>query len=149
MERTFFALDTGASGGKCFAGFFGDDGSFRMEEVWRFDHESARFFASDRNGEVTQRLCWDDTWIYQQAVKGLQHYRRNFGEKLDGEISRCLADVYRHGGEEFNLNSPRQLGVILFDKLGLPAKRKPKPATPPTPRCWSPCAATTPSSPGF
>jgi rhamnulokinase len=84
MERRFLAVDIGASGGKCFAGFFGGDGGFRMEEVWRFDHEGARFFAADRNGNVQQRLHWDDTWIYQNMVKGLHAFRRTHGAKLDG-----------------------------------------------------------------
>ncbi|MCL1887941.1 MAG: FGGY family carbohydrate kinase [Kiritimatiellaeota bacterium] len=84
MERCFLAVDIGASGGKCFAGYFGGDAGFRMEEVWRFDHEAARFFAADRNGDVSQRLHWDDTFIYHQIIKGLQHFRRNLGTRLDG-----------------------------------------------------------------
>ena len=84
MERCFLAVDIGASGGKCFAGFFGGDKGFRMEEAWRFDHEAARFFAPDRKGVVTQRMCWDDTWIYHNMVKGLQSFGRNFGKRLDG-----------------------------------------------------------------
>ena len=40
---------------------------------------------------------------------------------------RCKADVYRTPGEEFNLNSPPQLRVILYEKLGLsPGKKTPK-----------------------
>ncbi len=84
MERRFLAVDVGASGGKCFVGFVAADGGFRMEELHRFDHESARFFTADRKGEVTARLYWNDTWIYQQMVKGLQQYRRNIGATLDG-----------------------------------------------------------------
>lgn len=34
--------------------------------------------------------------------------------------------VYSHAGEEFNLNSPRQLGTVLFDKLKLPVQKKVK-----------------------
>lgn len=49
-----------------------------------------------------------------------------YGGKLDGEISRLQARIYELAGEEFNINSPKQLGVILFEKLGLPAKTKTK-----------------------
>ncbi len=49
-----------------------------------------------------------------------------FGEKLDGEISRLQSRIYELAGEEFNINSPKQLGVILFEKLALPAKTKTK-----------------------
>lgn len=37
--------------------------------------------------------------------------------------------IYKHGGEEFNINSPKQLGVILFDKLGLSIKNQKKTGT--------------------
>ena len=47
-----------------------------------------------------------------------------FGKELDGMCAAKQAEVYRTAGEEFNLNSPKQLGKILFEKLGLPALRK-------------------------
>ncbi len=43
-----------------------------------------------------------------------------YGEKLNG-IER---DIFAETGEEFNINSPKQLGVILFDKLQLKSTRK-------------------------
>ena len=54
-EKKLFAVDLGASGGKCFVGFFGD-GTFRMEEVHRFAHEGVPFFLADREGKVTERI---------------------------------------------------------------------------------------------
>ncbi len=49
---------------------------------------------------------------------------------FDRELSLLLEDsrkkVYELAGEEFNLNSPKQLGEILFEKLGLPSKKKTK-----------------------
>lgn len=44
------------------------------------------------------------------------------GEKL----AVIQADIYRTTGLEFNINSPKQLGVILFEELGLPAIKKTK-----------------------
>ncbi len=38
------------------------------------------------------------------------------------ELDKAVKEIYAHAGEEFNLNSPKQLGVILFDKMGLTAK---------------------------
>ncbi len=47
-------------------------------------------------------------------------------KKLSGEYHKKLEKaekkIYEHAGEEFNINSPKQLGVILFDKMGLTAK---------------------------
>lgn len=82
-EKKLFAVDLGASGGKCFVGFFSDK-SFRMEEVHRFAHEGVSFFGADRTGEITERTHWDDTYIYQNIVKGLQAAKRQFGPHLDG-----------------------------------------------------------------
>lgn len=42
------------------------------------------------------------------------------------QIEALTADIYKQAGEEFNINSTKQLGVILFDKLGLPAVKKTK-----------------------
>ncbi len=82
-EKKLFAVDLGASGGKCFIGFFGA-GTFRMEEVHRFAHEGVSYFLPDRTGAVTERTYWDDTYIYQNIVKGLQAARRLHGSTLDG-----------------------------------------------------------------
>ena len=47
------------------------------------------------------------------------------GAWFSREIEQCRAAVYAAAGVgEFNLNSPKQLGEVLFDKLGLPAPRK-------------------------
>jgi len=48
------------------------------------------------------------------------------GEAFSAEIRRLTAEIYRATGQEFNLNSPKQLGEVLFDKLGLPAGKKTK-----------------------
>lgn len=82
-KKRLFAIDLGASGGKCFAGCFDADHGFRMEEIHRFTHESVSFFLADRSGTVSERTYWDDTYIYQQIIKGLQVYRRNFDTHLD------------------------------------------------------------------
>lgn len=49
-----------------------------------------------------------------------------FGETLNQGIDRVTDDIYRHAGETFNINSTRELGSILFEKLGLPAGKKTK-----------------------
>lgn len=49
-----------------------------------------------------------------------------FSEKLDVKINNITKEIYEKAGEEFNINSPKQLGVILFEKLKLPAVKKTK-----------------------
>lgn len=49
-----------------------------------------------------------------------------YGERLDRRIRSLEQTIYMLALEEFNINSPKQLGVILFEKLGLKAARKTK-----------------------
>ncbi|MBE6886627.1 MAG: DNA polymerase I [Ruminococcaceae bacterium] len=49
-----------------------------------------------------------------------------FGEELSAGIVAREEEIYTLAGERFNINSPKQLGEILFDRLGLPAKKKTK-----------------------
>lgn len=46
--------------------------------------------------------------------------------ELAGRLKEIEAKIYALAGEEFNINSPKQLGVILFEKMGLPAIKKTK-----------------------
>ncbi len=49
-----------------------------------------------------------------------------FGEGLNSDIMESQAEVYRLAGHEFNINSPKQLGVVLFDELMLPYGKRTK-----------------------
>lgn len=49
-----------------------------------------------------------------------------YGEKLSIRIRELEKLIYEKAGEEFNINSPKQLGVILFEKMGIPGGRKTK-----------------------
>ncbi len=47
-----------------------------------------------------------------------------FGKKLKARIEALTNEIYDYAGEEFNINSPKQLGTILFEKLALPHGKK-------------------------
>lgn len=51
---------------------------------------------------------------------------RAFGRDLDADIAELTQRIHYLAGGEFNINSPKQLGEVLFERLGLPAKRKTK-----------------------
>ena len=49
-----------------------------------------------------------------------------FSKMLSAKLTVLEKMIYELAGEEFNINSPKQLGEILFEKLGLPAEKKTK-----------------------
>ncbi|MGP1543954.1 MAG: DNA polymerase I [Candidatus Fimenecus sp.] len=49
---------------------------------------------------------------------------KEFSEMLSEKISECQKKIYELSREEFNINSPKQLGNILYDKLGIEKKGK-------------------------
>lgn len=50
----------------------------------------------------------------------------DFGVKIKNDIDSVRDEIYSLAGEEFNINSPKQLGVVLFEKLQLPSGKKTK-----------------------
>lgn len=50
----------------------------------------------------------------------------DFGKDMSQRIDTLTEKIYSEVGFEFNLNSPKQLGVALFEKMGLPCKKKTK-----------------------
>ena len=59
-------------------------------------------------------FCVDRTALYE------------FGESLNGDIERLQESIWQHAGHAFNINSPKQLGEVLFEELMLPSGKKTK-----------------------
>ncbi len=51
-------------------------------------------------------------------------YLKEMSVELGREVAGLEAEIYKQAGEQFNLNSPQQLGFVLFEKMGLPALKK-------------------------
>ncbi len=51
---------------------------------------------------------------------------KEYGNKLAVSIDKIEKEIYEEVGEEFNINSPKQLGVILFEKMEIPGSKKTK-----------------------
>ena len=60
------------------------------------------------------------------GVKVKAEELKEYGNKLGVKIVELEKEIYDLAGETFNINSPKQLGVILFEKLGLPNGKKTK-----------------------
>lgn len=61
-----------------------------------------------------------------EGVKINRAYLETLGAELNERIDALTQKLYAAAGEEFNLNSSKQLGVILFEKMGLPVIKKTK-----------------------
>lgn len=55
-------------------------------------------------------------------AEGLKAY----GEQIEGDLKKAEEKIFGYAGEEFNVNSPQQLSVILFEKLELPPGKRTK-----------------------
>lgn len=68
-------------------------------------------------------------FLYQMERVGVKadiSVLEQLAKKLDRKIVELESDIYDLAGEEFNINSPKQLGVILFEKMKLPFAKKTK-----------------------
>ena len=86
----------------------------------------------ERNGmtklyrEIEFPLCGV---LYRMEVEGIDIDREQlvqFGEMLSARIADCESLIFSYSGGPFNINSTKQLGELLFDKLGLPPVKKTK-----------------------
>ncbi len=68
---------------------------------------------------------------------------RAYGTELDEDLSELTHRIYDAAKREFNINSPRQLGEVLFETRDCPPEKRPKADGQPMPRCSIRCAAST------
>ena len=89
--------------------------------------EKLRELKMDRlYGEIELPLC---RVLSDMELAGFYVDRKalyEFGESLNGDIQRLQESIWSHAGHEFNINSPRQLGEVLFEQLMLPSGKKTK-----------------------
>ena len=67
--------------------------------------------------------------LYRMEVEGVSVQKealKQYGDDLSVKIEKLENSVYEQAGEQFNLNSPKQLGEILFEKMQIPGGKKTK-----------------------
>ena len=69
--------------------------------------------------EILAEMQYDGVYVDQKEIV-------KYGETLKKHIEELRIDIYSLADEEFNINSPKQLGVILFEKLKLTPSKKTK-----------------------
>ena len=76
--------------------------------------------------EIEMPLVFTLFKMEQNGVKVEGEALRVYGEQLGGKITELEKEIHELAGEELNINSPKQLGVVLFEHLGLPNGKKTK-----------------------
>lgn len=64
--------------------------------------------------------------MQKEGFKADSEMLKQFSELLSGKAEKLETEIYELAGEEFNINSPKQLGIILFEKMQLPFAKKTK-----------------------
>ena len=97
---------------------------WNLEKVLRQELEKAE--ETELYDTIELPLC---EVLYRMERRGIaidEKQLRAFGQMLGSRIADCESLIFGFSGGPFNINSPKQLGELLFDKLGLPAGKKTK-----------------------
>ncbi|MFF2483947.1 DNA polymerase I [Paenibacillus sp. NPDC058071] len=76
--------------------------------------------------ELEQPLSTVLAGMERQGIKVETSELKRLGDELEANLAVTMSNIYQLAGVEFNINSTKQLGDILFEKLGLPVKKKTK-----------------------
>lgn len=76
--------------------------------------------------EIEMPLVYVLADMEKEGVRAEKAELEAYGAQLTGRISELETSIYEKAGETFNINSPKQLGVILFEKLQMPNGKKTK-----------------------
>lgn len=76
--------------------------------------------------EIEMPLVFTLYDMEQNGVKAEGEALKIYSSQLGARIGELEQEIYETAGEEFNINSPKQLGVILFEKLQIPGGKKTK-----------------------
>ena len=76
--------------------------------------------------EIEMPLVYVLADMEKEGVRAEKAELEAYGAQLTGRISELETSIYEKAGERFNINSPKQLGVILFEKLQMPNGKKTK-----------------------
>lgn len=77
-------------------------------------------------GEIEMPLSLILYSMEREGIKVQPEELKNYGEALTGRIAELEKEIHAAAGEEFNINSPKQLGEILFEKMQIPGGKKTK-----------------------
>lgn len=76
--------------------------------------------------EIEMLLVFVLADMEKEGIRAEKAELESYGAQLTGRIAELETSIYEKAGETFNINSPKQLGVILFEKLQMPNGKKTK-----------------------
>lgn len=107
-----------------------EDSSACAEALWQLkpvlEEELKKNGMTELYSKMELPLC---DVLYRMEQRGIaidRNQLEQFGQTLSQRIADCEGLIYSFSGEVFNINSPKQLGELLFEKLGLPPVKKTK-----------------------
>ena len=110
----------------------------------KFDAPNVKDYVDLKNQLLSQMTDEDVLKVYQnieiplvdvlvdmekEGFKIDENMLNELGEKYEAELKSITEEIYALAGEEFNINSPKQVAYILFDKLGLVCQNNKKQST--------------------
>ncbi len=104
----------------CYGAYTARAASFILEEKLS-ETDMARLFH-----EIEMPLSYVLYDMEREGIRAEAQELHRYGEALIGRIAQLEKSIHEKAGEVFNINSPKQLGEILFGKLGIPGGKKTK-----------------------
>ncbi|WP_044640865.1 DNA polymerase I [Risungbinella massiliensis] len=99
---------------------------FQMKLREKLQEELIKYDLSNLLTDLEIPLTWVLAKMELLGVKVDRERLEEMGVELDQGLRQLTKEIYKLAGTEFNINSPKQLGQILFDKLNLPVIKKTK-----------------------
>lgn len=90
-----------------------------MKELEKINAKDLFFNIEMPTVEVLSNMQWNGMYVDKEELEG-------FGKELTEKINILTKKIHQMAGEEFNINSTKQLGEILFEKMKLPVIKKTK-----------------------
>ena len=105
-------------------GAYGAYVSFAAQEPMKHALKEQGMLSLFEEIEMPLLFTLDD--MEKEGIRAEADQLQIYGEQLQLRIKELEKQIYEQAGEEFNINSPKQLGVILFEKMELPGGKKTK-----------------------
>ncbi len=104
----------------CYGAYTAWAASFTLEKKLKETGMDRLFY------EIEMPLSWVLYDMEREGIRAEAQELHQYGEALTGRIAELEKSIHEKAGEVFNINSPKQLGEILFGKLGIPGGKKTK-----------------------